>query len=123
MNLKQLLGLRGESRAARYLRKHKQHKILARNYKCEEGEIDLITLEGDRVVFVEVKTRRSDELERPFNAVDRRKQRKLSQIARYFLMTKNAQHVPARFDVVSIVWPEHGKPIIEHFENAFPIRI
>ena len=121
MNLRAILGLRGERRAARFLRR-KGHRILVRNYTCRLGEMDLITLDGDTVVFVEVKTRRSCDLQHPFEAVGPEKQRRLSRIARYFLTSRGAQNAAARFDVVSIVWPERGAPVIEHFEHAFVVR-
>ena len=119
MNLSALLGRRGERAARRFLRKKRGHRILAANYACHIGEIDLITLDGDTIVFVEVKTRSSDERSQPFEAVGWQKRRRIEMAARYYLTQTRAQDLPCRFDVVSIVWPAKGSPTIEHFENAF----
>ena len=123
MNLRLLLGRRGERAAARFLKRHRGHRILTANYRCPAGEIDLITLDQDTVVFVEVKTRASDEPAAPFEALGAHQRRRIENAARYFLMRGKNPHPPARFDVVSIVWPPRGAPIIEHFEDAFrPLR-
>lgn len=110
---------RGERAAGRFLKRQRGHRILAANYRCPAGEIDLVTLDGDTVVFVEVKTRSSDKAAQPYDAVGYHKRRRLENAARYYLMQQRAQHRPCRFDVVSIVWPPKGAPIIEHFEDAF----
>ncbi len=112
------LGTRGERIAARTLKRSK-YRIVARNYRCPAGEIDLIALDGDTLVFVEVKTRRSSETAFPEVNVHHQKQRKITQVAKYYLAAKNAQHYPCRFDVVSVVLGESGAPAVEHFVNAF----
>ena len=120
------LGQRGERLARRYLRR-KGLKILARNYRCPAGEADLIALDpstrrslgAETIAFVEVKTRSSDELSGPFEAVGWHKRRRIEKVARYYLAQTRAQSLPCRFDVVSIVWPAKGSPTVEHFEDAF----
>lgn len=112
------LGARGERIAARSL-KRSGYRIVARNYRCPVGEIDLIALDGDTLVFVEVKTRRSSETAFPEVNVHHRKRRKITQVAKYYVATKDAQQHPCRFDVVSVVLGERGAPSIEHFVNAF----
>ena len=119
------LGRRGERLAAAQLRRSGL-KILARNYRCPHGEADLVALappppglEGATIVFVEVKTRTSDAAVRPESAVNAAKQRKLRQVARYYLAARPEMNLSHRFDVVSIVLPPDGPPRIEHFENAF----
>jgi putative endonuclease len=113
------LGRRGEAAAARFLRR-RGHKILARGYQFGPGELDLVTLDRETIVFVEVKTRRSSELGEPAEAVDLRKQRKLTRLAVSFLKRHGLLNRPARFDVVSITWPEgKWRPAIEHIPNAF----
>lgn len=114
-----LLGDRGERMACRYLRRQGL-KILARQCASRYGEIDLIALEGDTVVFVEVKTRHSADAGLPFEAVTRHKQHRLTRAALAFLKKQGWLERPARFDVVSILWPEQGgRPEVHHYRNAF----
>ena len=112
------LGQRGEALAARYLRR-RGYKILARTHRLFPGELDLVALDRDTVVFVEVKTRRSADAGHPAEAVTPAKQRRLTRLAVTFLKRHGLLERPARFDVVAITWPERGRPTIEHFENAF----
>ena len=119
MNLRQLLGARGERRAARYLRRS-GYRIVKRNYQCPVGEVDLVALDGDTLVFIEVKTR-SGEGE-PAEPVRWAQRNHLERAAKYFLAQYHLQHKPCRFDVVTINWPAHGQPRIEHFPDAFPAR-
>ena len=81
--------------------------------------MDLVTAEGDTIVFVEVKTRSSNDAEDPERSVDHRKRRQLTRVARYFLAARAAHEIPCRFDVVAVVMPDRGKPLVEHFINAF----
>jgi putative endonuclease len=88
------------------------------------GEVDLIAVDPAptrrSVVFVEVKTRTSDQAGRPFEAVDERKQRKLTQVCLAYLKRHKLEECRARFDVVAVTWPEGGRePQIEHFPSAF----
>ena len=113
------LGDRGERAAARYLRQQ-GFKILARQHSSRLGEIDLIALDGDCVVFVEVKTRRSDAAGHPVEAVTLEKQRQLTRLALAWLKQHNLLERRARFDVVAILWPEDSRhPEIQHYRNAF----
>ena len=112
------LGERGEALAARHLRS-KGLKILMCNYRAAGGEIDIVAREGDVLVFVEVKTRRSDQYTPPHRQVDLRKQRNLTRAARAYLSHYRNHQPRARFDVISIVWSETGEPRIEHLVNAF----
>lgn len=116
---RKLLGDRGERVAARFLRRAGL-KIIGRRYRTRFGEIDLIALDGHTIVFVEVKTRSSAQAGHPFEAVDERKQRKISQSALLWLTQNRRLNQSVRFDVVSIVWPEGaGQPDIQHFRHAF----
>jgi putative endonuclease len=117
INLRQVLGKQGEEVAERYLMK-KGYKLVERNYRCAAGEVDLIVLDRRVIVFVEVKTRSGDRFGSPLEAVELRKQRKMIRAAQLFLSQKGLHQRDARFDVVGISWP-HGKPIVEHIENAF----
>jgi len=112
------LATAGERLAARALARS-GYRMVARNYTCSAGEIDLIALDGDTIVFVEVKTRRSDEAAFPEANVTWHKKRQLVRVARYFLHAKAAEDRPSRFDVVSVVIGDQGEPQVEHFVNAF----
>jgi putative endonuclease len=118
-NGKQLLGKEGERIAERYLLK-KGYKLVERNYRCPSGELDLIVLDRRVVVFVEVKTRTGDAFGTPFEAVEFRKQQKMTQAAQYFLVQKGLHQRDARFDVVGISWPGR-ELLVEHIENAFEL--
>lgn len=111
-----LFGDRGEKEAARYLRRQGM-KILHRGYRTAHGEIDLIALEGNMVVFVEVKARRQGS---PAEAVTPEKQRRLTLAALHFLKKYNLLNERCRFDVVAIIWPEgNSSAQIEHISDAF----
>lgn len=113
------LGRRGEDAAARYLRR-RGYKILARGDQFGPGELDLVALDRRTIVFIEVKTRQTHAAGHPAEAVDDRKQRRLTRLAVTFLKRHGLLEQPARFDVVAVTWPE-GKwfPKIEHIKNAF----
>jgi putative endonuclease len=93
-------GEKGEKLAVEFLEK-RGYKVLELNYRNSFGEIDIIALHKGTVVFIEVKTRRSADFGKPFEAVDQRKRDKMKNIALLFLK-KFKREVPARFDVVSI---------------------
>lgn len=113
------LGNAGEREAARFLRRL-GYRVIARRYRTPLGELDLVARDGKCIVFVEVKTRRSSEAGQPFEAVDRRKQQQLTKLALAFLKRRGWLEQPARFDVISIVWPEAANaPEITHYRNAF----
>jgi putative endonuclease len=113
------LGQRGEAAALRYLRR-RGYKLLARSDRSRLGEIDLVMADGRTVVFVEVKTRVSQEAGHPAEAVDAAKQRRLTRLATAYLKRHGLLEYSARFDVVAVTWPEdRRRPIIEHFPNAF----
>ena len=117
--LQKVLGDRGERAAVRFLKKA-GFKIIARQYRNSSGEIDIIAMDRQQVVFVEVKTRRSTDAGQPHEAVDRRKQQKLTNLALAWLKRHKRLGQSARFDVISIVWPEDSaEPAIEHFRHAF----
>ncbi|MCX8015284.1 MAG: YraN family protein, partial [candidate division WOR-3 bacterium] len=77
------LGQAGEKIAIKYLKKQ-GYKILAQNYRCPIGEIDIIAQDKEAIVFVEVKTRQSDYLTKPFESVGQKKQEKLRSLAEYY---------------------------------------
>ncbi len=115
--LNRLLGDRGESQVARYL-KRQGFRVLVRGYRTSRGEIDLIARDGEILVFVEVKSRRQGE---PAEAVTLDEQRRLTLAALQFLAEHGLlDRTPCRFDVIAIVWPDGRRPpTLEHIRNAF----
>ncbi len=116
--LRKLFGDAGERAAVRYL-KASGLKVLARQSRDRIGEIDVIALDGECIVFVEVKTRRTDARGRPAEAVTAVKQRQLTRAALAWLKRRQLLDRPTRFDVVAILWAENGQPVIEHIRSAF----
>ena len=112
-------GDRGEEYAAAYLRKH-HCKILERNYRKPFGEIDIIARKKNTYLFVEVKTRRCNPVERPIDAVDYRKQQRILRTAMTYIYEN---HVDAdyRCDICEVyIDPETLELLkINYFENAF----
>ena len=112
-------GTRSERAAARYL-KRQGFRILARNYSCPHGELDLVAVEGRCVVFVEVRSTGGDDPLRPALSVDREKQRRLTDLALYYLRQHRLLDCMARFDVLAISWPpDKREPVIVHYRQAF----
>ena len=118
------LGQRGEDAAAKFLRKL-GYIIVGRGHRDRIGEIDLVAVDGRTVVFVEVKTRTSQDAGHPAEAVDDDKQRQLTRLALAYMKRHDLLECSARFDVVAITWPDaKSNPKIEHFQNAFePIGV
>ncbi len=116
------LGAKGEARAARYLKREHKMKILATNVLCPGGELDIVALDGDDLVFVEVRTRATDEFGTPEKTVQGFKQQFLVRSARWFMRTRKLHMFTPRFDVIGIVWPEGGDPEIRYYRNAFGMK-
>lgn len=113
------LGERGERAAERFL-KRLGYKIVARHDRGRLGELDLVAVDSRTIVFVEVKTRREDEAGSPAEAVDDRKQAKLTRLALAYLKRHGLLEYAARFDVIAITWPDDAlQPKIVHYINAF----
>jgi len=113
------LGQSGEALARRHLIK-KGYQILERNYRNRLGEIDIIARENETLVFVEVKTRRSDRYGSPRLAITAHKQKKLSITALAYLKQTRQIDCKARFDVV-LINAASRTPEIETIHNAFPL--
>ncbi len=112
-------GSRSERAAARFL-KRRGYRIVARNYTCPLGELDLIAVEGNCVVFVEVRSTGTEDAARPAASVDAHKQRRLTELALHFLQQRRLLAYPARFDVLAVSWPtDQRRPAITHYRNAF----
>ena len=120
MGRNNIVGAWGESVAAEYLKK-KKYKLVAMNYSCRYGEIDIIVSNREYLVFVEVKLRKSDAFARASEHVDFRKQRRLRATAELYL-SDHPTHLQPRFDVVEVYAPDGvatKQPKIIHMEDAF----
>jgi putative endonuclease len=116
---RQGLGRTGERLAAEKLEQCGYH-ILERNFRCPYGEIDLIAEQQQELVFVEVKTRRGQAYGRPEEAVTVRKQRKIVQVALYYLDIHTCSERSWRVDVVAVQMSVSGKlEEIRIYEHAF----
>jgi len=116
MNLS--LGKIGEELAQKYLRA-KGFEILDTNYTCPLGEMDIIATKGGNLYFTEVKTRSSDKFGSPMEAVDYKKQQKLSRVAAYYLMVEGLDTI-ANFAVISVKFDPYSKRYrVEFLANAF----
>lgn len=113
------LGERGEDAATRHL-KRSGYKIVFRRHRQRYGEVDIIAVDDQTVVFVEVKTRRDASLGRPAEAVDTERQHRQTRAALAFLKSHGLLEYASRFDVVEVIWPiNHRRPSIRHIKNAF----
>jgi len=112
-------GEKGEDIACDYLRS-RGYRIVERNYRCPLGEIDIVARDGDAIVFVEVKSRKSEEFGDPQLAVGMEKQKKVSRISLTYLKNKDLYPCNARFDVVAIKMLPEGSTI-ELIQNAFEL--
>ncbi len=117
---RQSLGRRGERAAERVLRRAGM-RILHRRFRLRIGEIDLIAAQGQRIVFVEVKTRRGRGYGFPAEAVNRRKRERMAQIAAVYLQRRGWSGRPCRFDVVQVFVEADGSERVDHIEDAFRI--
>jgi len=115
---KDVLGRAGEKATADFLRE-KGYKILQQNYLLPDGEIDIVAQDGQTLVIVEVKTRKSNRFGKPYEAVTEAKQRRMIQLARQFMFRFRVLRLPVRFDVVSITGTTPEDFEIEHFAEAF----
>lgn len=115
------IGERGERAATRHLKKHGL-RIITTGFRNRLGEIDIVALDKDTVVFAEVKTRRHHGAGHPAEAVDERKQQQLGRLALAFCKQHGLGDTRARFDIVAVTWPDTNKsPTIKHIPNAFAL--
>ena len=120
MGRNNIVGAWGESIAADYLRK-KHYKLIAMNYRCRFGEIDLIVSDRKYLVFAEVKLRKSSRFARASEHIDFYKQNRIRTTAEIYL-SENPTVLQPRFDVIEIYAPDGTatvKPHIIHMEDAF----
>lgn len=116
-----LLGSRGEDFAERFLRR-RGLAILARNYRCRCGEIDIIARDGGVTVFVEVKGRSGEMFGDALESVTAAKRKRIARAAEHFLAANRLQEGLCRFDVVGIRWKDGARPEAVHIRDAFRIN-
>lgn len=110
------LGTEKERLAADWMKRH-GYEILEMNYRCRQGEVDIVAKDGAYLVFAEVKYRRDAGAGYPAEAVDGRKQRRISYAARHYMMRHSVgEDMPVRFDVIAILGDQ-----ITAIANAFGI--
>ena len=114
----QSLGILGEELAFHELRR-RGYKVLLRNYECALGEIDLIAKHRGFLVFIEVKTRSSDAMGAPAEAVTPEKRRQIVRVAQYYLKRYGIHDTACRFDVAAVRIPPHEEPTVDVLESAF----
>lgn len=112
------LGQHGEDRAVRFL-ESRGYEIIERNYHCRGGEIDIIARDAGDLVFVEVKTRRSDTDSSASEAVDSRKRGKIVRSALNYLTERKLGEIGCRFDIAEVYFV-NGRPVtVEVIKGAF----
>src|SRR5947207_1818422 len=115
------LGTRGEKLACRFLRRN-GYKVLYRNFRGRTGgEIDIVCRDNDTLVFVEVKTRTSEDFGRPFDAIDRDKQKRIARGGLAWLRLLDNPDIFFRFDVVEVIIADGSRPRFELLRNAFSL--
>ncbi len=110
-----IIGKLGEEIACIYLLDN-DYKILERNYETSFAEIDIIALKDEIISIVEVKTRKNDNYTRASSSVDYKKQKKLKEIANYYIIENRLYDYNIRFDIIECYWQNHK---INHIKNAF----
>jgi putative endonuclease len=114
-------GRRGEDLAHRHLRSQ-GYTVVARNWRTRSGsaEVDLVAWEGETLVFVEVKTRTTDEYGSPDRAIDGEKRRHIARAARDYARRAGVDWGRVRFDVVNVI--DERPPVVQLLRNAFRVR-
>lgn len=112
------LGRRGEELAARCL-EAAGLVLLSRNWRCREGELDLVATDGNTLVVCEVKTRSTEDCGPPAASITRAKIQKIRRATWAWLRRYGCNQCAVRFDVVSVRWPKSGKPTVEYLRGAF----
>ena len=111
----------GERAAKEHLKRHGL-KFLTANFRSSRGEIDLIFRDGDCLVFVEVKTRSSEEWTRPAAAVNAERRRRLTRAALDYLRMLRNPPVKVRFDIVEVLLTDGAVREVRHLPNTFAME-
>jgi putative endonuclease len=115
---KDVLGKRGEDLAVDYLRE-RGFVVLARNWRCREGEIDVLATDRARLVVCEVKTRSGTAFGPPAEAVTPVKAARIRRVAQAWLAEHQVRWCEIRFDVLAILVAPRGEVTVQHYESAF----
>ena len=118
MSTTSALGAHGERIAAAYLT-DRGFSVLDRNWRCRDGELDIVARDGDALVFCEVKTRRGLGYGHPVEAVTVTKQRRLRTLAQRWLAAHDEHAPDLRFDVVGVLVRPSGPALVTHLPAAF----
>jgi putative endonuclease len=110
-------GARGEALAARYLEEH-GYVILSKNWRCPDGELDIVATDRRILIICEVKTRTSDNYGSPAEAVDNAKASRIRRLAHRWCLRNGVANVTIRHDIIAIVWPPDGEPRINHLRGV-----
>jgi len=114
------LGRRGEDAAAAYLERAGL-TVVERNWRTKSGEVDLIALDGEELVFCEVKTRKTVSRGTPAEAVTPTKQKRYERLARAYVQAAGLDDVQVRFDVISILVVTPDRALLRHHRAAFVV--
>jgi putative endonuclease len=109
------IGKFGENEAVKFL-ENRDYNIIARNFSCNQGEIDIIATKGNEIIFCEVKTRSNQKFGQPAEAVDVNKQKHILNSAEYYLYKNNLINNFVRFDVLE-VYIDNGKVCVNQIKN------
>jgi putative endonuclease len=112
------LGRRGEDEAARYLQ-GLGYRIVGRRERVLRGDIDIVALDDRTVVFVEVRSRSDTAHGHPAETVGAVKQRRIAELAAAYIRRHRLEDCSVRIDVVAVTFPAGGRPVVEHYRNAF----
>lgn len=112
------LGRRGEDLAAEHLRRQGL-VILERNWRCREGELDILATDGRTLVVCEVKTRSGRGYGSPAESVTQDKRHRIRRLTLRWLAARRVAWCPLRFDVIAIEYPQDGPPRLQHLVEAF----
>jgi putative endonuclease len=118
MAAKDVLGRRGEALAADHLIASGL-EVIDRNWRCPQGEIDLVARDGGELVFVEVKTRTSMAFGHPLEAITVQKLARLRRLAAAWCEAHPGRYDQIRIDAIAVIAPTHGLVEIEHLERVF----
>jgi putative endonuclease len=116
---RQFLGRQGEEEATAYLVKQ-GYKIIQRNFRCPWGEIDIIAQKGPVLVFIEVRSYKTNNFGLPQESIKRAKQKKVRQVASFYLKKAGQLEMPVRLDVLALKFNQKNEVTqLTHLKNAF----
>jgi putative endonuclease len=115
---KDALGRRGEDLAVEYLQR-RGFVVLSRNWRCRDGELDVVAVDQKRLVVCEIKTRSGTAFGEPAEAVTRNKAARIRRVTQAWLTEHQVRWCEIRFDVVAVLAPPGGPVTMQHYESAF----